>query len=168
MRIHHAPTTSISTATGISDFDRDTAFGTTSSIPPEEAFQLQAAAGEEEGAWTDEYEDGTDTDPDVEANSGLLGEEDGFSDSSSISESSIIDLPLPRSPNRIAPPTSVSVNRGLNVLAAIEDLPIAETVGAVVRRTRSARFLGGRSWGSAHGEEGRIGGYGTFGGNDRS
>jgi hypothetical protein len=83
---------------------------------------------------------------------------DDFSDSSSISESSIIDLPPPLSPSRIVPPTSISVNRGLDILAGIEQSPV---IGAVVRRTRSARFSS-RSWGSRNGDEGGQEWYGTF------
>jgi hypothetical protein len=78
---------------------------------------------------------------------------DDFSDTSSISESSIIDLPPPLSPSRIVPPVNLSVNRGLDIL---DQTPV---FGAVVRRTRSARFLG-RSL--SRNEEDRDG-YGTFG-----
>jgi hypothetical protein len=78
---------------------------------------------------------------------------DDFSDTSSISESSIIDLPPPLSPSRIVPPVNLSVNRGLDIL---DQTPV---FGAVVRRTRSARFLG-RSL--SRNEEDRVG-YGTFG-----
>ncbi|ORY34054.1 hypothetical protein BCR39DRAFT_518285 [Naematelia encephala] len=69
-------------------------------------------------------------------------------DVSSVSDSSIIDLPPPLSPSRIVPPHSLSMNGGLN-LAALDDTPV---VGHLVRRTRSARFLG-RSWGSRVGPE---------------
>jgi len=89
---------------------------------------------------------------------GDLFDED-FSDTSSISESSIIDLPPPLSPSRIVPPPSLSVNRGLDILAGIEQSPV---IGAVVRRTRSARFLA-RSWGSRNEDEENQEGYGTFG-----
>lgn len=77
---------------------------------------------------------------------------DDFTDTSSISESSIIDLPPPMSPSRIVPPAHLSVNRGLDIL---DQTPV---LGAVVRRTRSARFLG-RS--PSRNEEDREG-YGTF------
>ena len=61
-----------------------------------------------------------------------------FSDTSSISESSIIDLPPPQSPNRIIPP-SMSITSGLSIAAtALEDSPV---IGPLVRRTRSARYL---------------------------
>lgn len=69
-------------------------------------------------------------------------DEDAISQASSISQSSIIDLPLPMSPNRIIPP-SLSVQSGLT-LAMTGAQPI---LGGIVRRSRSARFLG-RSWGS--------------------
>lgn len=100
------------------------------------------------------------------------GEEDTESNFSSFSESSIIDLPPPRSPHRIIPP-SLSMNSGLN----LGGQPI---IGGIVRRTRSARYLGmSRSWGSAvermeegvlgqrlegteMGSAGSVEGYGTF------
>jgi hypothetical protein len=85
---------------------------------------------------------------------------------SSISSSSIIDLPPPLDPSRIIPP-SLSINTSLSRMgAAIDSSPI---VGPLVRRSRSTRFLGGgRSWGdrSENGEEERqrtVSGYGTFG-----
>lgn len=96
-----------------------------------------------------------DTEEEYEDDMDINDEE---SDSSSISESSIIDLPPPLAPSRIAP--SLSMNRGLDIIAAIDQTPV---FGAVVRRTKSARFLG-RSWGSRSGEEE---GYGTFEGEAR-
>lgn len=93
--------------------------------------------------------------------------DDSFS-SSSISESSIIDLPPPLEPNRLLPP-SVSLNSGLN-LAALDSSPV---IGPLIRRTRSARFTSirilGRS-GSGFGTSGQgrererelSDGYGTF------
>lgn len=82
---------------------------------------------------------------------------------SSISESSIIDLPPPLEPNRLLPP-SVSLTTGLS-LAALDDSPI---IGPLVRRTRSARFSTIRSlgrWESAGNDQDRdaSSGYGTFG-----
>ncbi|KAK1924048.1 hypothetical protein DB88DRAFT_488948 [Papiliotrema laurentii] len=91
---------------------------------------------------------------------------DYSSDTSSVSESSIIDLPPPLSPARIAPPVNVGVH-SLDIFAAIDGSPVFGAVGAVVRRTKSARFLG-RSWGSRQEERepDSPGGYGTFGGDD--
>jgi len=103
-------------------------------------------------------EDEEEDDPTDDHEQGDLFDED-FSDTSSISESSIIDLPPPLSPSRIVPPPSLSVNRGLDILAGIEQSPV---IGAVVRRTRSARFLA-RSWGSRNEDEENQEGYGTFG-----
>lgn len=92
-------------------------------------------AGEDEDEDEDAFAPEEAFDRDLE-----LGDEDldsdDFSESSTISESSIIDLPPPLSPSRIVPPPSLSVNRGLDILAGIEQTPV---VGAVVRRTRSAR-----------------------------
>jgi hypothetical protein len=86
---------------------------------------------------------------------------------STISDSSIIDLPPPLEPNRLIPP-SVSLNTGLS-LAALDQSPV---IGPLVRRTRSARFMniGGLGRGPT-GEAGEAGerereasnGYGTFG-----
>ena len=87
-------------------------------------------------------------------------EDPDVSDSaSSISASSIIDLPPELSPSRIVPPKSLSMNGGLN-LAALDNTSV---IGPLVRRTRSARFLGRRFSGR---EAGRTvqDGYGTFGG----
>jgi hypothetical protein len=73
------------------------------------------------------------------------GEDDDDNDNddddsfSSISESSIIDLPPPLSPSRIKPPISLSIPRALN-LVALEETPV---LGPLVRRSRSARFLVG-------------------------
>ena len=87
-------------------------------------------------------------------------DDDDNSDSiSSVSESSIIDLPSPLSPARIVPPTGMSMNGGLNLVAAIDAAPL---IGEVVRRTRSARFLG-RSWASRTSDGEEREGYGTFG-----
>lgn len=104
----------------------------------------------------------------------MVGEEesdDPYLSDSSISESSIIDLPPPLSPNRIIPP-SLSMNSGLNIGRPT----MSPTLGAV-RRSGSARFLA-RSWGSMGeafgrrmgrdqaGQSGTAGngeeGYGTF------
>jgi hypothetical protein len=100
----------------------------------------------------DEYENeitlnsDPDLDPDADLNEYL--ESDSDVDSlSSISDSSIIDLPAPLSPSRIRPPTSISMPRALNI-AALDRSPI---VGPLIRRSRSARYLvgslGGRSLG---------------------
>jgi hypothetical protein len=80
---------------------------------------------------------------------------------STISDSSIIDLPPPLEPNRLIPP-SVSLNTGLS-LAALDQSPV---IGPLIRRTRSARFtdirnLGRRESAEAGGEA--SSGYGTFG-----
>jgi hypothetical protein len=98
---------------------------------------------------------------------------DDFDDSiSSISESSIIDLPPPLEPNRLLPP-SVSLNSGLS-LAALDSSPV---IGPLIRRTRSARFtsiriLSRSGSGQANGmgrERELSDGYGTFGvGDDRA
>ncbi len=101
--------------------------------------------------------------------------------SSSVSSSSIIDLPPPMLPARIIPPASLSISRGLDVLASAGGITIGSGIAAgnendlntspimgLVRRTRSARFLG-RSWGSRHsgldlgGHNDDRAGYGTFG-----
>lgn len=96
------------------------------------------------------------------------------SDYSSISESSIIDLPPPLTPSRILPQRlNANVNRGLEVLGVVSDS--AEAIGAVVRRSRSARFLR-RSFGSGSRIEDEDdqddrearGRYGTFGIDDQS
>jgi hypothetical protein len=89
---------------------------------------------------------------------------------SSISESSIIDLPPALEPNRLLPP-SVSLGTGLS-LAAL-DLESSPVIGPLVRRTRSARFDTirnlGRSASTAGGAGASAGeretstGYGTFG-----
>lgn len=99
---------------------------------------------------------GSDQDPDFEL--------DDSRSISTISDSSIIDLPPPLEPNRLIPP-SVSLNTGLS-LAALDQSPV---IGPLVRRTRSARFMniGGLSRGST-GEAGErereaSNGYGTFG-----
>ncbi|KAK1920537.1 hypothetical protein DB88DRAFT_503655, partial [Papiliotrema laurentii] len=91
---------------------------------------------------------------------------DYSSDTSSVSESSIIDLPPPLSPARIAPARQCRCH-SLDIFAAIDGSPVFGAVGAVVRRTKSARFLG-RSWGSRQEERepDSPGGYGTFGGDD--
>lgn len=94
------------------------------------------------------------------------------SDASSVSESSIIDLPIPAGPTRI-PATSLSIRSGLNVAADLmDDAPV---IGALVRRTRSARFLSGAGGlGRSVESESELasrprqgnepeGGYGTFG-----
>lgn len=91
-------------------------------------------------------------------------EDDDADSASSVSESSIIDLPPPLQPSRIVTP-SLSMNGGLSSLS--DRSPILRPL---VRRSRSARFLG-RSWGSRgpSGEvsddgdaEARAEGYGTF------
>lgn len=82
-----------------------------------------------------------DADADADANS----EVSASSDASSISESSIIDLPPPLKPNRIIPP-SLSMNNGISLAAAAAALDSSPVLGPLVRRSRSARFLG-RSWG---------------------
>ena len=91
--------------------------------------------------------------------------EDFASDSaSSISESSIIDLPPALSPSRIIPPKSLSMNRGLN-FAALDESPV---LGPILRRTRSARYvarvLSSRTFGEGELERRpEQDGYGTFG-----
>lgn len=82
---------------------------------------------------------------------------------SSISESSIIDLPPPLEPNRLLPP-SVSLNTGLS-LAALDQSPV---IGPLVRRTRSARFTTIRNLGRGGRNDSETSrevrdGYGTFG-----
>lgn len=102
-----------------------------------------------------------DLDLDEEAGEPDDPEEDFTSDSaSSISASSIIDLPPALSPSRILPPTSLSLDRGLN-LAALDGSPI---IGPLVRRTRSAKSLGRRILSGMSGqvERGEEEGYGTF------
>jgi len=116
-----------------------------------------------------------DPDHDTAQDSEDVDQEMGFDDSasiseSSISESSIIDLPAPLEPNRLLPP-SVSLGTGLS-LAAL-DLESSPVIGPLVRRTRSARFDTirnlGRSASSAGGAGAGAGereastGYGTFG-----
>lgn len=117
----------------------------------------------------DESEDLGDGDDFVDDN-----DNDNDHDSvSSISDSSIIDLPPPLEPVRLLPP-SVSLNTGLS-LAALDSSPV---IGPLIRRTRSARFTTsirtlGRSAsgvvGSHRYREGRemdtgdSNGYGTFG-----
>ena len=108
-------------------------------------------ADEDADEYEYEYED-EDGDGDNGAGDLDIDFDEDFSDSSSISESSIIDLPPPLSPSRIVAPTTLSVNRGLDIL---DQTPV---IGAVVRRTRSARFLAR----SPRTEEEREG-YGTFG-----
>ena len=86
-------------------------------------------------------------------------EEEEDSDASSISESSIIDLPPPLTLGRIIPPTSLSISTNLN-LSLTEDSPV---LGPLVRRTKSARLLA-RSWGrDSPGKKKDSTGYGTFG-----
>jgi hypothetical protein len=113
-----------------------------------------------------------DADADADANS----EVSASSDASSISESSIIDLPPPLRPNRIIPP-SLSMNNGISLAAAAAAIDNSPVLGPLVRRSRSARFLG-RSWGDrsdlsrdggdGEGEEMEVGRaglrreYGTF------
>lgn len=93
------------------------------------------------------------------------GEYDSYYDSdSSISDSSIIDLP----PTHLSPLEFDSVGGGLAGIAAGvagaagAAVDIASGAGELVRRSASARFLG-RSWASndSAGESGW--GYGTFG-----
>ena len=61
------------------------------------------------------------------------------SEGSSVSDSSIIDLPSPLSPTAIAVPPSLSITSNLNLVAeAVEHSPV---IGPLVRRTRSARLL---------------------------
>jgi hypothetical protein len=85
--------------------------------------------------------DAADADADADANSEISAS----SDASSISESSIIDLPPPLKPNRIIPP-SLSMNNGISLAAAAAAIDSSPVLGPLVRRSRSARFLG-RSWG---------------------
>lgn len=100
----------------------------------------------------------------AQAQAQSLFDDDFESDSvSSISESSIIDLPPPLEPSRLLPP-SVSLNTGLS-LAALDESPV---IGPLVRRTRSARFSSIRNLGrvgSTNLDSGRevSDGYGTFG-----
>ena len=84
---------------------------------------------------------------------------DDLSDTSSISESSIIDLPPAQDPARIIPPASISI-ANLNSILSDE----ASVIGPLVRRTRSARLLA-QSWGSGGGLAEAVGNgtYGTFG-----
>ena len=90
---------------------------------------------------------------------------------SSISDSSIIDLPPPLEPNRLQLlPPSVSLNSGLS-LAALDSSPV---IGPLIRRTRSARFtsirilsrsgtLSGLGPGSERDRDRELSdGYGTF------
>ena len=87
---------------------------------------------------------------------------DEESDSSSISSSSIIDLPPPLSPSRITTPASLSVNRGIDIVSnALDNSPV---LGPIVRRTRSARLLG-QSWASRMTDNGSNDGNGN-GGNE--
>jgi len=119
------------------------------------------------------YQDEYDFDPDPDIDDTQFSDEDDLSETSttsSVSESSIIDLPPPQLPARIIPPTSLSLSRGLDVIAnAGIDLETSPVIGNLVRRSRSARFLA-QSWGSRDSamseavEGDRQGdGYGTFG-----
>ncbi|KAL1405451.1 hypothetical protein Q8F55_009083 [Vanrija albida] len=87
-------------------------------------------------------------------------DEDG---ASTVSESSIIDMPRPTGPTAIVVRDGSSISAGLN-LAAEVGAAAEGAVGELVRRSTSARFLG-HSWGSnAAVEDGESGwGYGTFG-----
>jgi hypothetical protein len=104
---------------------------------PETSSSRHAQRREEDEGDEEEHEEEEDEEEeDVD-----FSDYDSFS---SISDSSIIDLPPPLSPNRIIPPTSLSIPRALN-LAALDNSPV---LGPLVRRSRSARFLA-RSFGAA-------------------
>lgn len=101
----------------------------------------------------DDDEDGGEDEPGYEHDDYTSDEQDGFpeddDDASSVSSSSIIDLPPPLSPAALsvpALPASLSIS---SRLGAIDRSPV---IGPLVRRTRSARFLG-RSWDSSVGEK---------------
>ncbi|AFR92309.1 hypothetical protein C343_00172 [Cryptococcus neoformans C23] len=101
----------------------------------------------------DDDEDGGEDEPGYEHDDYTSDEQDGFpeddDDASSVSSSSIIDLPPPLSPAALsvpALPASLSIS---SRLGAIDRSPV---IGPLVRRTRSARFLG-RSWDSSVGGE---------------
>ena len=130
-------------------------FGTPTGLTAPNTFNADGSGTDtedfqDEDDCSEEYEQGEPGENDIDLD---LEYGDDFTDTSSISESSIIDLPPPMSPSRIVPSVNLSVNRGLDIL---DQTPV---LGAVVRRTRSARFLG-RS--PSRNEEERDG-YGTFG-----
>lgn len=97
---------------------------------------------EDEGEYEDDYDDEDDEEDEDEWNDDQVEcDSSTSSPTSSISASSIIDLPPPLQPSRIIP--SMSFNRGLsstttNAVSALESSPV---FGPLLRRTRSARFL---------------------------
>ena len=82
--------------------------------------------------------------------------EDDASDISSISESSIIDLPPPQEPSQIDTTSALAMTNNLD-LTSLENSPV---LGPLVRRTKSSRLLSG-SWGRQVKSRGMA--YGTFG-----
>ncbi|WVQ88809.1 hypothetical protein IAS59_002546 [Cryptococcus gattii] len=95
----------------------------------------------------DEDDDGSDEYEDYTSDGQECFPEDD--DVSSVSSSSIIDLPPPLSPAALSVPTlppSLSIS---SHLGALDTSPV---IGPLVRRTRSAKFLG-RSWGSSRERE---------------
>lgn len=96
-----------------------------------------------------------------------LASDEYYSDddsASTVSESSIIDMPRPTGPTAIVVRDGTSISAGLNLAAEVAGAAEG-AVGELVRRSTSARFLG-HSWGSnaAVEESGESGwGYGTFG-----
>ncbi|WOO85557.1 uncharacterized protein LOC62_07G009060 [Vanrija pseudolonga] len=97
-----------------------------------------------------------------------LASDEYYSDddsASTVSESSIIDMPRPTGPTAIVVRDGTSISAGLNLAAEVAGAAEG-AVGELVRRSTSARFLG-HSWGSnaaveeSGGESGW--GYGTFG-----
>lgn len=102
-----------------------------------------------------EGEAGGDADEDDEDHDGSDEYEDYTSDGqecfpedddvSSVSSSSIIDLPPPLSPAALSVPT---LRPSLSISSHLGALDTSPVIGPLVRRTRSAKFLG-RSWGSS-------------------
>lgn len=116
-----------------------------------DVFRVNDQFLEDAGDDTDEDEGGGG-EPVYEYDDYTSDGQDGFpegDDASSVSSSSIIDLPPPLSPAALSVPTfpaSLSIS---SRLGALDRSPV---IGPLVRRTRSARFLG-RSWGSSTGRE---------------
>lgn len=103
----------------------------------------EGGAGEdadEDDDGSDEYEDYTSDGQEC------LPEND---DVSSVSSSSIIDLPPPLSPAALSVPM---LRPSLSISSHLGALDTSPVIGPLVRRTRSAKFLG-RSWGSSRERE---------------
>ncbi|WVQ82359.1 hypothetical protein IAT38_004487 [Cryptococcus sp. DSM 104549] len=109
----------------------------------DEDYGDEGEEGEEYG-YEEGYDYGGEYDPDHSGEDEL----DDESDSSSISSSSIIDLPPALSPSTIPVPAMPTLTPSISFSSRLAAMDRSPVIGPLVRRTKSARFLG-RSWGSA-------------------